>query len=830
VRGGKYINEFAARIAATGAGARQPSYYFSAAGSDANDGRTLATPKQTIAAANALTLTGSDFIAFRRGDTFAGALTIGQSGNALTSIIVGAYGIGAAPVIAPAATNSAVAATNQSYITVQDLTCTGADTTTVGGAAGINFQASSGTSQNILVQRCTVSGFGDNGILIAVSSTGRFDNPQVRNCTAFGNTIGTNSFTAGIQFGGNGNSATSYWPITNGLIDSCVAHDNTGKNGTVNWCGTGIKVGSCNHTYVTNCKGYSNGLLCNLPSSGASGIWMSQCNDTWLMFNESYLNTSVNADGCGFDMDGGSQNCGCLFNYSHDNTGAGFMDFSYDSATAGNSNNVIAFNISSNDAKTNNSAIVLHGSAKGITGSKIYNNTVFCKSTVVGVGCMRIEKGSGSLTAVIANNIFVSEQTNTRLITTNATNPGAGVTVAGNNYYAISTFAIEWNASTYGSVAAWQTATGQEKISGVNVSQNIEPKTYYLGSAITGDASGARLTTASGLLGTGVNLLSNFGIDPGTRDYFGGAVSSSSMSVGCSGAGSALTVGYLTGAGTQTMPSDMANFFAMELYAAGGGNDGSAACGGGAYSKITAADLTGVTLVPGVTQMQYAIGTSAASSNGGDSVWGAADLATAQALGLTKCVAAEGGKRNSGTTRGLGGSSANGVGSTKYSGGNGGTSGSVHGGGGGAAGPFGNGATGGGGGASAGQGGGGGGGANGGTTPATPASITGGSGGNGWYGLGGAAGSGSLVPGAAGSRGGGGAGSLGSGGAEPGGNGGNGIELDSTHGAGAGSGAGIGVTTPAIVGGFAGGGAGGRNAGPGGNGLGRFAYKTAGVV
>lgn len=820
-------SSLASGVAAKASG-RQPTYYFSAAGSDSNDGRTINTPKQTITAFNGLTLTATDYVAFRKGDTFVGAMVIGQSGSALSSIIIGSYGVGAAPIIAPPAGSNGLFADNQSYLTVQNLTFTGADTTAAAGAAGVLIQADSASISTVIVQNCTASGFGDSGISFSAITTGRMDTIKVLNCTAFGNAIGTNSFTCGIWIGGNGAQNTNYYPITNFVVDSCIVHDNTGHNGTANWCGSGIKVGSANVGVVQNCIAYNNGSLCNLAAGGPTGIWVSVAKSVTIQFCESYLNTGINGDGCGFDMDGGCDNCICQYNYSHDNDGSGFMDFVYDSASlTGNHGNIIRFNISSNDSKKWNGAIQIASSnATAIVGSQCYGNTIFTKGAQA-VACMKVYKGgTAGLTATIANNIFVSENPNAKLVFTNATNPSSA-TFAGNNYYNISTFAIEWNGTTYSSVAAWQTATGQEKIAGVNVSQNVEPKTYYFGSTIAGDASGARLTVASALLNTGVNLLTNFSIDPGTRDYFGGAVSSAGpYSVGCSWAGSALTTIYLTttGAGVQTIPADFAAFFSAETIAAGGGTGTGGVNGpggGGGYSKITA---TSTPLSPGA-QINYGVGAGNSAAAGGDTWWNATSLANAVTLGSAVAVASQGGGANVGATGGLGGTATNGVGTTKYSGGNGGNNGSgTNGGGAGAAGPFGNGGNGGAGGAAgvaAGSGGGGGGGAN--AANASASSST--AGGNSWYGVGG--GAGSSGSGNAGSRGGGGSGAASTGGT--GGNGGNGIEWDSTHGSGGGAGSALGNSTLAPAG-LYGAGSGGRNTNFGAQGIIRFAYKTAGVV
>jgi len=69
-------------------------YYFSTSGSDSNSGLTTGLPKQTLTAANALTLAANDSILFKRGDTFLGSLTA-QRWN----MGYGAYGTGNKPVI-----------------------------------------------------------------------------------------------------------------------------------------------------------------------------------------------------------------------------------------------------------------------------------------------------------------------------------------------------------------------------------------------------------------------------------------------------------------------------------------------------------------------------------------------------------------------------------------------------------------------------------------------------------------------------------------------------------------------------------------------------------
>lgn len=105
--------------------------------------------------------------------------------------------------------------------------------------------------------------------------------------------------------------------------------------------------------------------------------------------------------------------------------------------------------------------------------------------------------------------------------------------------------------------------------------------------------------------------------------------------------------------------------------------------GGGAYSAIT-----NLTLTPG-TSVTFAIGAGGASGvTGGDTWFNGASLAASS-------VGAKGGVDSGGSSGGAGGAAASGIGTTKFSGGNGGGIGSLNpGGGGGAAGLNGNGVAG----------------------------------------------------------------------------------------------------------------------------------------
>ena len=75
------------------------TYYVSSSGNDSNSGLSISQTWKTLGKVNASTFVPGDQILFKRGDTFYGSLTIGQSGTSGSRIIYGPYGTGANPII-----------------------------------------------------------------------------------------------------------------------------------------------------------------------------------------------------------------------------------------------------------------------------------------------------------------------------------------------------------------------------------------------------------------------------------------------------------------------------------------------------------------------------------------------------------------------------------------------------------------------------------------------------------------------------------------------------------------------------------------------------------
>jgi hypothetical protein len=97
---------------------------------------------------------------------------------------------------------------------------------------------------------------------------------------------------------------------------------------------------------------------------------------------------------------------------------------------------------------------------------------------------------------------------------------------------ATGTFRAKWGSPIYTGFSAWQGASGQEKIGGVNVALQSIPLYVSAGNDDTcGGSTGPQpcptayqLQHTSAMSGTGLNLNTQFGINMGTPDYHGDTI------------------------------------------------------------------------------------------------------------------------------------------------------------------------------------------------------------------------------------------------------------------------------------------------------------------
>ncbi len=502
-----------------GGGATNNTYYVDgASGNDANSGLTTAKAWKTIAKVNASVFNAGDSVLFKGSTTFSGTkITLGVANYSGTTpptlarpLTIGSYGTGQATISTTAA--GGFLALNIGNFTLRDLIFTGSGTgSAIEGVFADNTLAGNIKLGGVSIINLTVSGFTDVGIQLGgdTGSSG-YDGALIQNCTIH---------DCGNE--GIGVYGTVDYAITNLTIDSCTCYNITG-NASQNGAGSGIVVGSVNGGLLTNCVAHDCGSNAS-NINGPVGMYAYQSNAVIFTGCETYNQTTLNTDGGGFDLDGGCSNCIIEYCYSHNNAGSGFLAYNYGGVEAW-TGNTYRFNISQSDCQAGATAsFIIDNDGSGMTGPNIYNNTIYAShGTSAGFYI-----GQNNFGGTIANNIIYSTGT-TKMINT-ANTPNAALAFRGNDYFFTGSFSLKWNVTTYTSYATWQTATGQEKISGVDVGLQVDP---LLTSAGTGGNMGnnpASLTAyqlqhTSTLIGAGRNMQTDFSINPGTLDFYGDTI------------------------------------------------------------------------------------------------------------------------------------------------------------------------------------------------------------------------------------------------------------------------------------------------------------------
>ncbi len=551
-------------------------FYVSLDGDDLNNGTSEATPWRTIAKVNGHTFAPGSLIQFRGGDVFLDQLNL-QAGQHYGTALGGpirytSYGSGRATHRPPTITESGLSATNPQHVEITDLNFigTGRDINT---ASGISMQTTTGGSvrrTGVVIQRCEVSGFGNDGILFwsnaADNSPSGIDDVliedvDVHDCCGIGSDTGGN----GILFVSNAYGLAINQPsFHRPTIRRCRVYDNPGKAGMAKHSGSGILLGECSGALIEFCEAYRNGAA-NTFATGPVGIWMYDCVDSIIQFCISRDNATGagTSDGGGFDIDGGCQRCIVQYCYSSSNFGSGQQLYQFDGGAGllPLTGNHIRFNISENDGAqdTANKGGLLIGSAVAVNqpNNYVYNNT-FRSSRANARGVFIFNNPDRFTGTIIANNIFDLSGTGSQAIRSDAS-AGPAITCLA-NLYDTPTISIKWGATTYTTIADWRAAfPTQETVSGANVSVTGDP--LFEGPLPVGTITGFdpsrlnayRTQIASPSRETGVNLEALYSIDTGPRDFFNNPLAPAGIDIGAHTPDDAISVDFTgTLAGTLT--------------------------------------------------------------------------------------------------------------------------------------------------------------------------------------------------------------------------------------------------------------------------------------
>jgi hypothetical protein len=503
------------------------TFYVSPGGSDSNNGTSPGSAWQSIGKVNAAVLSAGDQVLFEGGRSFSGSIYFGpgEGGTAGSPITLGSYGTGRA-TIAPSSGQDGFFAYNTAgfEITGLNFVGSGATTSTKSGIGFYNDLAGNVKLQYVHIDQVDVGGF-RNGVLIGGWNGGSgYNDVRITYVGAHDN------LEAGVSmYGYPLTTGSTNHAHTNVYVGHVSAWNNFGDPNSGRPSGNGIVLGGVDGAVIERSVAHDNGKN-NRTNAGPVGIWAYDANDVVIQYNESYRNqTAGTGDGDGYDLDIHVTNSVLQYNYAHDNDGAGFLV--YADATHPNSNNVVRYNISENDGKklSGYGGIVVGGSVSNID---VYGNTVYVSSAASDPAAFRMTTWDGTPQNVrVRNNIFYTHQGSTGTVKLVDSTNNSTYLFQGNDYYNDSgTFAIRWGTTTYTSLSAWLAAAPtQERVGSTIVAKNVNPLlTSPGGGGTIGDAdlletalAAYRLQAGSPLIGAGLNLSALFGIDPGSRDFYG---------------------------------------------------------------------------------------------------------------------------------------------------------------------------------------------------------------------------------------------------------------------------------------------------------------------
>jgi hypothetical protein len=493
------------------------TYYISGSGSDSNPGTSSSAPWRSIGKVNATTFRAGDSILFGGGQTFLGNLNFdsAEKGSSTSPITVGSYGTGKAAISAGSGT--AITLTNTAGFKIQNLKVYGAGRTSNSGSGVYlaNRLSSNSKLAYVRIDNVEAYNFGNTGIyLYGYQGNAGFSDVRITNSSAHDNA------KAGIRVIGAGTNAHS-----NVYIGYSQTYNNTGISSVDYNTGSGIMLANTTGGTIERCKSHDNGVY----GTQNCGVWTVSSVNIVIQYNESYNNKSRIKDGGGFDIDGGCVNCIMQYNYSHNNYGGGYGIFQYIDAPAF-SNNVVRYNISENDGRAHSYAgiRIWSGQPGGLKNVEIYNNTIYTTTASSGTP-NPLSIRSATSNVHIRNNIFVG---GSGMAVVDIASGQSGFVLCNNDYYNLSGgLVMKYNGVTYTSLSAFRAATGWEKLNGASTGFNVNPQFVSGGNGGTAAAalpleqavSAYKLQSTSPLINKGLTL-SSYGVNPGTRDFWGDAL------------------------------------------------------------------------------------------------------------------------------------------------------------------------------------------------------------------------------------------------------------------------------------------------------------------
>lgn len=433
-------------------------FFVRADGSDSSRGTNREAAWRTVERVNQARLKPGDRVLFQAGETFAGnlRLTSDDAGTPDHPVTIGS--IGERPAVLSAGLDTGITIENAGGIRIENLMIVGAGSTqNTGYGVFCDNTLTNGTMlENLTIKNVEVFGFGRQGLLITGESRG-FHHVRVSHCVVRENLFG------GIEIAGRLPWSSPGCAHADVIVSDCLAYDNPGDPKCfTRHSGSGIMLLQVEGGLIDRCAAWNNGYSNGSQTGGPVGIWTCASKRLTIQHCESFRNRTTGADGGGFDIDGGSEDCILQYNYSHDNDGPGLMVYTYPYESRPHRGNIVRFNVSEDDAQKGRryAGMWVRNDDDGMTDLEIYNNTI-----VVGSWTDQAVSIYGEgLEASLRNNLFLARD---GAVPLRVEKPHGKLRFENNLYWREdSRVQVIWDGKTYENLEHWRVTTGAESLDG----------------------------------------------------------------------------------------------------------------------------------------------------------------------------------------------------------------------------------------------------------------------------------------------------------------------------------------------------------------------------
>ncbi|WP_371602021.1 right-handed parallel beta-helix repeat-containing protein [Streptomyces sp. NBC_01220] len=498
------------------------TYYVSPGGNDRNSGTSPGEAWRTLRRAEGTALEPGNRLMLQGGARFTGTLTVGkgEAGDADRPVVIGSYGTGRATV---AATDGpGISVHDTAGVEIRNLAVTGKDGSYLRDG-GINLYSDLPDGKKL--DHVAVSGVEVSGFRAGIAIGGTGGGSGFENVTVSRSELHDNRDVGLLTYGPDFDAAHPTYAHSRIRIVDVAAYHNTGDPAsTTTHSGNGIVLGSVRDATVRDSHAHDNGTRAAAEApAGPVGIWAYDATGILLEHNTSYRNhTGSRVDGAGFGLDSNVSDSTVQYNLAFQNDGPGY--YAYTSKRNGaHRDNTIRYNISADNGRKLPAKGSLAVYGKDVRSLDVYQNTLVVPRSPNGPGpAILLRAGLSHVT--VRNNVLVADSA-PLIVAAKGLTPRK-VLLQGNNYSTASgSWNVDWAGRTYAGLAAWRTATGQERVGATPSGTTTGP--CFAGGALprirSAEDAPLIIPDCAAPVGAGLDLHALFGTDPGAVDYFGRA-------------------------------------------------------------------------------------------------------------------------------------------------------------------------------------------------------------------------------------------------------------------------------------------------------------------